>query len=58
MVKTTKKKIAAPRVDLTFDFHLNKSVILVRNPFPLAKRGEDPEVPPSGWVRAESEHLY
>ena len=50
--------ITATAIDLTFDFHLNKSPEPVRNSFPLANRVRDPNRAPSSWVWTEWEHLY
>ena len=50
--------MATDATHLTFDFHINRSDVPVRCPFPLADRVEDPARVPPGWVRAEWEHLY
>ena len=50
--------MATVATDLTFDFHVNRSDVPVRCPFPLADRVEDPARVPPRWVRAEWEHLY
>ena len=34
--------MATAAIDLTFDFHVNRSDVLVRCPFPLADRVEEP----------------
>ena len=45
-------------IDLTFDFHLNKSDNQIHHPFPLANMIRDLDRAPPGWVHAEWEHLY
>ena len=58
LLKNMGREKMATVVDLTFDFHLNKSDNQVGRPFPLANRIEDPDRAPPGWVRAKREHLY
>ena len=48
-----RKKMATAAVDLTFDFHVNRSDVLVRRPFSLANRVEDPTRAPPCWARTE-----